>query len=131
MKHRSLVLLGILLLLLSACSDKPLLQDVSISPTIITPNADGDTDLAKIEFLLNRSATVAITLFDKGGNEYIFRAPSRLPVHDDAYTVYFGGVVEGYTLPDETYDYTILKRMLPDGDYTWKSRQKPLRANAL
>ncbi len=120
MKCRIVVLLGLLALVLSACGEKPLLQDVSIQPAIITPNADGDTDLAKIEFLLNRSATVSITLYDKNGTQYTFRPPSRLPLHDKAYTVYFGGVVEGYTLPGEAYDYNIIKRMLPDGDYTWE-----------
>ena len=45
------------LLILTACGQKPLLEDVSVSPATITPNADGQTDLAKIEFMLNRNAT--------------------------------------------------------------------------
>lgn len=120
MKHSVLIFLAILALALSACGEKPLLENVSMQPTHITPNADGQTDLAKIEFLLNRSAAVSITLYDVAGVPYTFRPPSLLPLHDKPYTVYFGGVVEGYTLPGEDYDYTILKRMLPDGVYTWQ-----------
>ena len=43
-------------------------------------------------------------------------------IRDRPYTVYFGGVVDGYTFPEETYDFTIVKRMLPDGVYAWEIR---------
>jgi hypothetical protein len=109
------------LLLLSACGQKPLLENVSVAPEAITPNADGQTDLTKITFTLNRNATVSITFFDARGQAYIFRVPRPLSLNDKAYTVYFGGVVDGFTLPGEDpYDFTIVKRMLPDGVYTWE-----------
>ena len=112
----------IVLLILSACGQKPLLEDVSVVPDTITPNADGQTDLARITFTLNRTATVSITLFDVHGQAYSFRAPRPLSLNDKPYTVYFGGVVDGFTLPDEALDFTIVKRMLPDGVYTWEIR---------
>lgn len=112
------------LLLMTACGQSALLEDVSVSPTLITPNADGETDLAKIEFVLNENAYVSLDLIDDSGELFTFRPPTRLSVNEDRYSVYFGGVVEalgedGNTLADEG-QYTVLKRMLPDGDYTWR-----------
>jgi len=113
-------LIGLVPLLLVACQPKPLLQRVSVEPSLITPNADGITDLAKVEFYLTRNATVNLSLVDAAGTEYSFRSPTRLGASEDPYKVYFGGVVEGYRLEDEPEaDYTVLKRMLPDGNYSW------------
>lgn len=111
--------LGLLLLLVS-CGRPPLLRDVRVTPALIQPNADGVNDLATFSFLLTRNATVSITLIDAAGQRYTFRPPSRLSVRETAYTVLFPGVVDGYTLPGEAYPFTILKRMLPDGVYTWE-----------
>jgi len=108
---------------LSACGQKMLLEDVSIAPGTIMPNADGQADLTRMTFRLNRNATVSIILFDAHEQAYTFRAPRPLSLNDKPYTVYFGGVVDGFTLPnEEIYDFTILKRMLPDGVYTWEIR---------
>jgi len=93
---------------------------VTVHPNVITPNADGTSDLAKIEFKLSRNATVAFRLVDDTGREYSFRPPTRLGANEDPYKVYFGGVVAGYSLPEEPErDFSILKRMVPDGVYTW------------
>ncbi len=110
------------LCILSACGQKPLLQDVSVAPDTITPDADGQTDLTRITFTLNRTAIVSITLTDAGGQAYTFRAPRRLSLNDQPYTVYFGGVVDGFTLPGEANEFIIAKRMLADGVYTWEIR---------
>ncbi len=113
-----LVLGGILL---SACGAKPLLQDVSVTPDLITPNADGRDDLAKFEFRLNRSATVAIYLYDAAGQRFTFRSPTPLGLSEKSYSVFFPGIVEGFVLPGELQpDFTVVKRMLPDGLYTWE-----------
>lgn len=93
---------------------------MTVHPNVITPNADGTSDLAKIEFKLSRNATVAFRLVDDTGREYSFRPPTRLGANEDPYKVYFGGVVAGYSLPEEPErDFSILKRMVPDGVYTW------------
>ncbi len=109
---------------LSGCGEKPLLTDVVFEPEVITPNADGVTDLARVAFMLNHNATVSITLEDKAeGRTYTFRPPTRLGSNEDPYTVYFGGVVEGYRrAEDPDYEFKIIKRMLPDGEYTWRIR---------
>lgn len=122
MKRLHLVWVAILvLLILNGCGQKPLLEDVAVSPDTITPNADGQTDLTKIEFLLNRNASVSITFADAGGQQYVFRPANPLSLNEEPYTVYFGGVVDGFTLPgEETNPFDISKRMLPDGSYTWR-----------
>ncbi len=124
MKIAQLALVASLVILtLSACGQKPLIEKVSVAPDAITPNADGQTDLTKITFLLNRNATVSITLFGVDEERYIFRAAKPLSLNEDPYTVYFGGVVDGFLLPgEEDLDFTITKRMLPDGVYTWEIR---------
>lgn len=109
-----------ILFLLNACGEKPLLENVTFAPEIITPNADGDTDLSKITFQLNHNATISIKFFDPNGQIYTFRKARRLSYSDQPYTVYFGGIVDGYYLHNEKFEYTILKRMLPDGAYTWE-----------
>ena len=72
----------VVLCILSACGQKPLLQDVSVAPDTITPNADGQTDLTRITFTLNRNAIVSIKLFDASGQAYVFRPPRRLSLND-------------------------------------------------
>ncbi len=97
-----------------------------MTPDVITPNADGLEDLARIEFILNRSAIMGITFYDREGKAYVFRAPARLGPKEEPYTVYFPGVVEGFTQPgEEDHDYTILRRTLPNGLYTWEIRAVP------
>jgi hypothetical protein len=122
MKIAQLVLIALLVTLtLSACGQKPLLETVTVAPDVITPNADGQTDLTKITFLLNRNAVVSITLFDTTEQAYTFRAAKPLSLNEDPYTVYFGGIVDSFVIPgEEEHDFTITKRMLPDGVYTWE-----------
>jgi hypothetical protein len=121
------ILMGLVTAMLVACQPRELLYDVTVAPNTITPNADGENDLARVSFMLTRNATVSLSLLDQAGQSYAFRPATRLGAREDAYTVYFGGVVEGFLLPEETteranpdHDFKILKRMLPDGDYTWQ-----------
>ncbi|MGC9348897.1 MAG: hypothetical protein ACP5JG_12205 [Anaerolineae bacterium] len=105
---------------LASCAPPPLLEDVTLEPSTITPNADGEADVAVLEFKLNQNANVSFKLTDNNGRDFYFRAPSRLSVNEERYRVLFGGVVEGYRREDEDLpDYTIIKRILPDGPYTW------------
>lgn len=104
---------------LIACGPKPLLEKVTVAPTAISPNADGRDDVARISFLLNRTARVSITFEDQSGREYIFRRSTPLGRNEDPYSVLFPGVVEGFVLPGETPPFAIPRRVLPDGRYTW------------
>jgi hypothetical protein len=108
-------------LLLSACGSEPLLYDVSFSRELITPNADGDNDVLRIQYGLSRPAELSIYYLDADGNRYAFRdREHRPPSADEPYAVYFPGVVKGYTLPGETFEgFAVTHRMLQDGTYTW------------
>ncbi|MCB9078703.1 MAG: gliding motility-associated C-terminal domain-containing protein [Anaerolineaceae bacterium] len=90
-------------LLLMGCLGGPLLTEVSVSPTAITPNADGIEDVARISYHLNGSANLSIYFINEAGQRHYFRDNRRRSAGD--YQVDFGGVVEG--------------SMLPDGQYTW------------
>jgi hypothetical protein len=119
--HLLLALIIGLALTLTACGEKPLLTQVSFDRGSITPNADGDTDVLKITYNLNRSAEISITFEDQQGNRYVFRDHAhRGPSVENPYQVLFSGVVDGYTLPGETFDqFDVEKRVLQDGDYAW------------
>ncbi|HDN79498.1 MAG: hypothetical protein DRI61_13840 [Chloroflexi bacterium] len=92
-----------LLPMVNTCGLTPLLTDAKVWPEHITPNADGSTDVAVINYRLNRNAWVSIYFIDESGQPHYFRREKRRSIGE--YTVYFGGVVQG--------------RMLPDGNYTW------------
>ncbi|MBN1956021.1 MAG: hypothetical protein JW900_13355 [Anaerolineae bacterium] len=106
---------------LPACGERALLYDVSFSSSRITPNADHDNDIVRIQYRLSRRAALSIYFLDAAGNRYTFRSKEpRAPSGDDPYSVYFSGVVDGYTLPGESLDgFSVTHRMLPDGAYTW------------
>lgn len=101
----ALALLALLFVALPACDAglHPLLYDVSVSPDVISPNADGMEDVTRITYRLSESANLSIYLVDEAGEKHYFRKDRRRSPGD--YAVDFGGVVDG--------------AMLPDGDYTW------------
>ncbi|MDY7075870.1 MAG: hypothetical protein SXV54_02995 [Chloroflexota bacterium] len=114
-----------LMLTLTACGEKPLLSQVSFNKEVITPNADGDADVLVIAYNLSRSADVSIYFEskeqDQAGNRYYFRDHIHHPPSvEDPYQVHFAGVVDGYVLSDGEFEgFTVEKRVLQDGDYTW------------
>ncbi len=124
MRYWRILLILVLLSLglsLSACGEEPLLTDISFSSDRITPNADNRDDVLIITYNLNRSAYVSITFENQDGQRYSFRDRAyRGPSVEEPYEVLFAGVVEGYTLPGETFeDFRVEKRVLRDGVYTW------------
>ncbi|MCB0125059.1 MAG: gliding motility-associated C-terminal domain-containing protein, partial [Caldilineaceae bacterium] len=122
---RSATLLGFLWLvgLLTGCGQLqfdwgPLLYDVSVSPDLITPNADGSTDVTRISYSLRRSADVTISFTNEAGATFYFRQERRRSRGD--YSVLWGGTAEESTIVETSYGpQEILSRVLPDGTYTW------------
>ncbi|MAU10723.1 MAG: hypothetical protein CL607_12945 [Anaerolineaceae bacterium] len=111
------ILVGVIGMLLIQ-PDQPLVISAGFDRDAITPNADGENDVANFSYDLTRNALVSILLTDTDGNTYVFRdAQQRIP---QAYTVQFSGVVDGFVLPDEELGGTVERRLLPDGDYTWE-----------
>lgn len=97
--------------------DRDLVAYVNISPTTISPNADGEDDVALVEYEITRNAVVSFLLIDTDGNEFYFREAQARAA--DEYQVQFSGVVEGYVLPDEQVAGDVIRRIIPNGDYTW------------
>lgn len=126
MKRHGLLFTLVILLaaafLLGGCGERPLLSEVSFSKDLITPNADGKDDVLRIQYRLARSARLSIYFLDEAGNRYVFRdREPRAPTGErEPYSVYFSGVVQGYTLPGENFEgFTVVQRVLQDGVYTW------------
>ncbi len=89
-------------MLLAGCGSRPLLYDVAVEPDAITPDQDGDADVARIRYAIGAPVTLTITFTGLDGQDHRFRdAKQRSP---GTYEALFGGVVGG--------------RMLPDGEYT-------------
>ncbi len=97
--------------------DNSLLRNVDVAKETITPNADGDNDATHIVYDLSRNADVSIYLENEAGDRFYFRQDK--PRGAGSYRVLFSGVVDGYSLPDETVEGEILSRLLQDGTYTW------------
>lgn len=94
-----------------------LLSDATFDKTQISPNADGVDDVTTIRYSLARSARVNIYLDGQSGERYYFRQDEQRTPGD--YIVQFSGIVDGYTLPGETIDGTIERRLIPNDRYTW------------
>ncbi|MGQ9815877.1 MAG: hypothetical protein ACUVR3_12140, partial [Candidatus Roseilinea sp.] len=81
------------------------LSNVRVEPSVISPNADGTDDLARITYRVHMPARVSIYLTGADGARFdlrrdVERSPSPAP-----YEILFNGVVGG--------------RLMANGDYTW------------
>jgi hypothetical protein len=114
----TLVVLLLLSLGLSGCHLRPLLYDVSVSPDVISPNADGVTDATNIEYRLSRNALLSIYFVNAGGESFYFRQDRPRSAGD--YRVQWGGVINQLKwLEDEFGRQAVQSWVLPDGVYTW------------
>jgi hypothetical protein len=87
------------------------ISGVTVGPSVISPNADGTDDLARISYTVNMPSKVSIYLTDATGKRYdirrdVDRAASPMP-----YEILFNGIAGG--------------RMLPNGEYTWTIEARP------
>lgn len=98
--------------------DSSLLRNVTFGHEAITPNADGSEDATLISYEISRNATVSIFFENSAGEPFYFRRDK--PRGAGEYSVLFSGVVDGYLLPDESFEGEVLARLLQDGVYTWK-----------
>ncbi len=125
MKLRGLVFLLLisaitLSTIVTGCASRPLLYDVTIRPDVISPNADGEDDVARISYKLSRKAGLSIYLVDAGGHKHYFRKDkSRIP---GDYFALFGGTVDNKLLPDGQYTCVV---EATEGTETVR-REKPL-----
>ena len=84
----------------------------------ISPDADGDNDLAIFQYSLSRPATIDLSLTSESGKTFYFREGQVRD--DDEYSVIFSGIVDGFLLEDEEVYGSIERRLLPNGSYTWR-----------
>lgn len=108
--------------------DLPLITDAAFSSDTISPNADGIDDVTIFAYGLSRNARVSIWFEDEAGRRFTFRnGEGRAP---GDYQVEFSGVVDGFTLPGDTVQGEVLRRLLPDGRYTWYITAEPSQGGA-
>jgi hypothetical protein len=113
-----LALLLLLSLGLSSCHLRPLLDDVSVDPTTISPNADGTDDATNIEYRLSRNAHVSISFENAEGERFFFREDRPRSAGD--YRVQWGGVINQSQWLENEFGRQLVKSwVLPDGAYTW------------
>jgi hypothetical protein len=82
---------------------------VSVEPATISPNADGNADLARIRYTIGQTALVTTTFISSDGQEHVWRKDERRS--PNTYEGLFNGIIDG--------------QMLPDGNYTWRISAKP------
>lgn len=95
-----------------------LIADVTFRPDVITPNADGSDDVTELSYSLARNAHVTLTFTGEDGRVFTFR--NNEPRIAQAYRVIFSGVVAGFVNPGEDIAGEVVRRLMPDGVYTWR-----------
>ena len=113
----ALIIVGIVgVFVLQPPSD--LIQNASMSVDVITPNADGDNDIAVLSYEISRNSKVTITFQNQETSEvFYFRSGNERSEGD--YSVQFSGVVDGYVNSGETFDGAVDRRLMPNGTYEW------------
>lgn len=96
---------------------RPLITFARFSPDVITPNADGDADVTEFSYGITRNARISLSFVNENGQQFFFRQNDIRAAAD--YQVLFSGVVDGFTLPGEKTYGEVLRRLIPDGRYTW------------
>ncbi len=103
---------------LGGCHLRPLLSNVSVSPNVISPNADGTDDATNITYTLSRNAAISIYFESTDGQRFYFRQERSRSAGD--YRVQWGGTVhQPYWLQNEYSRQWVTSWVLPDGVYTW------------
>jgi hypothetical protein len=103
--------------------DLPLITKAEFSLDTITPDADGSDDVTVFSYSLSQNARISLTFEDADGRVYTYRTDQLRTAGD--YSVEFGGVVDGYTLPSDELQGDVTRRLLQDGQYTWRLTAVP------
>jgi hypothetical protein len=103
---------------IGGCHLRPLLYDVSVSPGLISPNADGNDDATSIHYKLSRNAALSIYFENAQGEKFYFRKDR--PRSPGDYQVLWGGAInQSYWLESEFGRQLVKSWVLQDGPYTW------------
>ncbi len=101
----------------------PLILAAGFDRAAISPNADGEDDIAVFSYSLSRPAVISLSLTSDAGRTFYFRQDQ--PRADDDYTVLFSGVVDGFLQEGEAVYGEIERRLIPNGTYAWRLEAKP------
>ena len=96
----------------------PLILAAGFDRPAISPNADGEGDIAVFDYRLSRPAIVSLSLIAEGGPRFYFRQEQARA--DGDYSVLFSGVVDGFVHEGETVHGLIERRLIPNGAYSWR-----------
>ena len=95
----------------------PLIVAAGFDRPSISPNADGEDDIAVFQYSLSRPATVSLSLTSEPGRQFYFR--QHRARDDGDYRVLFSGIVDGYLHDGEKVYGEIERRLIPNGNYSW------------
>jgi hypothetical protein len=98
--------------------NQPLILAAAFDEDRITPNADGEGDITTFRYELSRNARITLVFESDDGKQFFFREGEDRSPRD--YAVLFSGVVDGYLNQDETIPGVVERRLIPDGNYTWR-----------
>lgn len=99
------VLVMVSLLATSCGGGGPLVYDVEVGPSTISPNADGVDDVARISYKISRHCELSVYFVDQEGRRHHLRqGNSRSP---GEYEALFGGAIEGQVLADGQYTWVV------------------------
>lgn len=102
----SVVVLVVVSLLPAACgAGGPLVYEVEVQPSTISPNADGVDDVARISYKISRHCELNVYFIDQEGRRHYMReGNSRSP---GEYEALFGGAIGGQVLADGQYTWVV------------------------
>ncbi len=96
----------------------PLIIEAGFDRPSISPNADGEDDIAVFKYSLSRPASVSLSLTSQQGRQFYFR--QRQARDDGDYSVLFSGIVDGFQNDGEIVFGEIERRLIPNGNYSWQ-----------
>lgn len=96
----------------------PLIAEAGFDRGTISPNADGENDVAIFEYTLSRPASISLSLTAEEGSAFYFRQDQARG--DGEFSVLFSGVVDGFLLADENLPGQVERRLIPNGRYAWR-----------
>lgn len=94
---------------LGGCAEQRVLDQVTLSPTVLQPTGKGET--VDISYTIDRPTKIWVYLQDGQGARYTLRSGEQRVASSEPYVLRFDG-----TAPTEG-DATLLRRRLPNGSY--------------
>lgn len=92
----------------NADSDPPVINDVSLSPSTLSPNGDAVDDEAELDYGVSKESMVSIFAEDEKGNTFLMEPESKKTAVLHSHL--WDGTAEGRLLPDGNYKLHIKAR---------------------